>query len=397
MAATQAVAGTLERSVDQLRATVTRIAWRVVPDAVVPACIRIAEMLFSLVFVAAMNGARAPGLLVRFTNWDADYYADIAVHGYPQDIVVRAGELTGDAGTFAFSPLFPALTAAVHAFGLPVRHAQLVVAIGAAIAASIGVHLLAREVIGTRRAGYIACALLGALPMAIALQMGYAESLSIALGAFSLRAAFLRSWCWASALGLLAGLARPSGGVVVLAILVVAWTDRRAITVPWSRVVGATLVGLAGLPIFVAFVWIRTGVVDGWSVVQRVGWRTRFDFGAESLDLIRGKLRFENDLMGALTIATILGYLGLLCVSVWFGRSAPLVAVSLAAIVLTLGSTNFWHSKPRLLLAAFPLVVLAARPLSRLPTRVVSSILVVAVVGSAWWSAYSLTRWPFNI
>jgi hypothetical protein len=231
--------------------------------------------------------------------------------------------------------------------------------------------------------------------MAVALQMGYAESLAIALGAFSLRAAVRRSWWWASALSLLAGLARPSGGIVALAILVTAWTARRATNVPWLRVGGATAVGLAGLPLFWVYVWIRTGVVDGWFVVQRLGWRTRFDFGAYSVDLVRGRLGTDKEV--ALTILTIVAYVAVALLCQRMGLSRPLLAVSLAAIVLTLGSTNYWHSKPRLLLAAFPLVVLVARPLSRLSTRAVSVTLLVPVIGSAWWSAYSLTKARWGI
>ncbi|HUR77002.1 MAG TPA: hypothetical protein VMZ22_03565 [Acidimicrobiales bacterium] len=332
-----------------------------------------------------------PSVLARLTSWDATYYADIARFGYPENIVV-AGDRLVAGGLFAFAPLLPVLTAAVHVFGVPVTWAQVALASAAGLVASVGVHLLGREVVGNRRSGYIACALLGVLPMAVTLQMGYAESLAIALGAFSLLAALRRRWWWAASLALVAGLARPTGGVVALAILIVGWSARRSVR--WPRPLLATALGAAGLPLWWLFVWVRTGEPDGWFVVQRVGWKTHFDFGAATRDFLTGNTPNLNDLMAVLALGTVAGYLILCVVALRTGASPPLAAVSIVAVVLTLGASNFWYSKPRLLLAAFPLLVLLARPMSRWRTEAVVALIVVGVLASSWWGAYSLTRWP---
>jgi hypothetical protein len=351
-------------------------------------------MTASVVALTAL-GARS-SVLARLTAWDATYYADITRSGYPERIVEVGDQLT-EGGRFAFSPLFPVLTAAVRVFGVEVRWAQVIVAGAAGIIASVAVHLLAREVAGSRRAGYVACALLGALPMAIVLQMGYAESLAIAFGALSLRATLRHHWWSAAGFALVAGLARPSGGLVALAIPLAAWTARRGRSVHWPRILGATLVGLLGLPLFWVYIWVRTGVVDGWFVVQSVGWNTRVDFGEETLQFLAGRLEEGNSVMAVGVVLTVVGYVVALLLA-WRGRaSAPLSFVSALAVALVVASTNFWHSKPRLLLSAFPLVALAAKPLARWRDGPLVALVVGTVGLSAWWGAYALTRWPYTI
>ena len=59
-------------------------------------------------------------------------------------------------------------------------------------------------------------------------------------------------------------------------------------------------------------------------------------------------------------------------------------------LVLALGQSGFHHSKPRLLLPAFPLLVGFAAILARAPRRVVVGVLALVVLVSAWYGSYNL-------
>ena len=366
---------------------------RLVEDVVVPIAIRLVEMGVALVLVARWTGTNS--VLSRLTTWDGSNFRDIADHWYPPTITWSGSHLITGA-QFAFAPLYPILTYVVRLTGVSIEAALVIAASGAGLAASVLVHLLGRRVVGTRRAGYIACALLGALPMAVIFQMGYAESLATALTAAALLAVVDRHWWWGAGFSCLAGLARPSAAVVALAIPVVAWSMRRERRVPWATVAGATVVGASGAPLFWLYVGVRSGVLDGWFVVERLEWHSHFDFGAATWQFLR--LAGDQDhVMAVLAVLSILGFVLAWIAAIRQNFSPPLVVVSVLSVVVALGSSNYWHSKPRILLAAFPLVVLAARPLSKLPDRALVIGITAAVVASSVFSAYAVVSWPHAI
>lgn len=350
-------------------------------------------MAFGLAVVAVMNVGGARSVLDRLTWWDSTYYAHIATNGYPDRIVIDNGVLV-EGGRFAFSPLYPALTALLRLFGVPTRAALLGIALASAVVLSVLVHLLGRRVVGTRRAGYIACAAIGVLPMSIALQTGYAEGLALALSAAALLFVLDRKWWIAGACAALATLTRPTAVVVVLAIPVAAWTIRKTTAVQWREVIGATCVGFAAAPAFWIFVWLRTGHPAGWFEVQQAGWRTHFDFGVSTARYVWRGLH-ANDLVIFGAALTVLASI-VVAVAVARRPDAHVFAlVTVAAIALALGSSNPLASRPRILLAAFPVLVIAARPLSRLPSTRLVTYLVAGVTVSTLFGAYALTLYPY--
>ena len=367
-------------------------------DLGVPALIRIGEMLVQLVLLSWLNPTGGPSLSARLTKWDAAYYGNIATHWYPHDIVLAPDGSLLHGYEFAFYPLYPTLAGFVHILGFSTTHALLLTAAMCGIAASIVVHLLARRVLGSRRAGYLACALLGALPMAITLQMGYAESLYIALTAGALLAAFDERWWLAGGLAFAAGLTRPSGLLVPLAIPLAAWAVHRARGVRWPNVIGATVFGFAATPAFWIYLSFRTNVSNAWFSVERHGWQTHTDWGVATWNFLHDTLQHPNGVdgvMGPVTAVVIIGFVAA-CVAAVIGRHrAPIVVLSILSVAMVLGSTNYWHSKPRLLLAAFPLVVVIAAGLARVRTRTAVTIVSAGVLGSAWFGAYALDIWPY--
>jgi hypothetical protein len=376
-----------------------RLEW-VVADVGVPCLIRGAAMLLQLVLIAWLNGD-GPGLGDRLLKWDGQFYVQIADSGYSRHVTVVGDSLTAG-NDVAFHPLFPALAGLLHVVTrIPADSAVLTIAVLASLAASVAVHLLARHVLGSRRAGYLAAGLLGALPMAVTLQMGYAEGLFIALAAAGLLAALCERWWWAGGLLFLAGLTRPVALALAVVIPLTAWhLVRQGRSVPARTVVSTSVLGALGVPAYWVFLWAWTGRVDAWFVVEKYGWKTHFDWGDSTIDFIRSALGDPTGFSGLVppvVAAVLLGYLlaGLLMT---LGRwPLPIPVLTVIAILLALSSTNYWHSKPRLLLTAFLVVLPAAGVLARLRTTTAVALVAAGTFASAWFGAYMLDVWPYAI
>ncbi|MGQ0823414.1 MAG: hypothetical protein ACT4OX_00030 [Actinomycetota bacterium] len=150
--------------------------------------------------------------------WDASWYADIARAGY--DPLPPEG--------LRFFPLFPLLARALAVLpAVDTDLALLLVANGAALAFGAALYRLAwserRDDTFARRAVWIAYL----APPAFVLVMGYAESTLMLLSAVALLALRRRMFWVAAAVGVLAGLTRPVGVLLVVPALVEALAHRR--------------------------------------------------------------------------------------------------------------------------------------------------------------------------
>jgi hypothetical protein len=377
----------------------TERAFRPQLDLAVPAVIRLAEMGVQLAVLAWLRPPAGPSLIKLLTKWDAAYYSSIASSWYPAHVHLGISDQTAGSGSvYAFYPLYPAVAGVLRLAGFSTRYALLTTAALAGVAASVLVHLLARHVAGSRRAGYLACAALGALPMAVTLQMGYAESLYIAVVAGALLAALTQRWWLAGLLALCAGLTRPAGLLVPLVLPLAGWTIARTQPIPWRRVASATVLGFAGSPLFWLYLWWRSGRADAWFAAEKRGWNSHLDFGAQTWDFLTATLKHpDGAAMAPITAAIVVAAVVACLLAVLNWRSLPLVLLGVLSVALALGVTNYWHSKPRLLLAAFPLLVLAAGPLAQLRLRTSAVLVVSGVLASAWFGAYALAIWPYAI
>jgi hypothetical protein len=375
-----------------------------VRDLGVPAAIRAGGMLVQLGVLAWLNGAGGPSLLDRLTKWDGLFYSGIASDGYPQRITIAPDGSLTEGMEFAFHPLFPGLAGALHLLGVPARVAVVLVACVAGLAAAVVIHLLTKYLLGSRRAGYFAVALLGVLPASITLQMGYAESLYLALAGAAVLFALRRRWWLAAGCAFAAGLTRPTALVLAVVVPLAAWRAARQARhrgepspVRWPGVIGASIAAAAGAPVYWAWLWIRTGDPAAWFTVEEHGWASHFDFGVQTWNFIYDTLSGPDGFLAPVVCAIVLGYLvacGLLVLGRW---PAPVTAVTLLSVAMALLSTNYWHSKPRLLLAAFLLVIPAAGALTRFRDRTAIILLSTGTLISAWFGAYLLVIWPYAI
>ncbi|MER7841206.1 glycosyltransferase family 39 protein [Streptomyces sp. NPDC096040] len=325
--------------------------------------------------------------------WDSRWYLHIATYGYGDLIeITRRGAVQAD---WAFFPLYPGLIRALTtALPLTPGQAALLVAGTAAVVAAWGVYRIGDHLYG-RAVAVALVALWAVLPQSVVLTIAYTESLFSALAAWSLYCVLKGRWLGAGALAALAGLSRPSGFAVAVAVLVAGAYEavRLRGRVPVGLWAGCLLAPLGWLG-YVLWVGHRTGdLLDGYFGVQRA-WNSRFDFGLGSLRFLKGLLLHGGGFVYAADLVIVVSAVllfGLLCLD-----RAPLALVVFAGmlVVVVVGGSGSFSSKPRFLLPAFPLLIPLARALVRSrrarPAQAVLVVGALAVV-SLLFGAYVMT------
>jgi len=294
--------------------------------------------------------------LEALNRWDGAWYLDIAGRGYAD------GRDPADSDNLAFFPLYPLLVRGVAPLGVPLGLAGVLVTTASGALAAAAVALLARRISGAaaaRRTAFVFCF----FPGAMVLSMAYAEGLTIAAAAACLLALLDRRWALAGAAAAVAGLTRPNGSVLVVVCLwaaVAAWRrerDRGAVVAP--------VLACTGVTAYFAFVWARTGDVLGWFAVQREAWGDYLDPGLSTVERFLRlpthlptslESRALNDLVWVLGTLAVAG--GVVLLLRW-RPPAPVAVYGLVATAMVMASHNV-GPRPRMLLAAFPLVMAAA-------------------------------------
>lgn len=352
---------------------------RAAPALLLYASVRLA----GLIAVAAVAWTKSrPVWTVLGDSWDSRWYAGIAQHGYGTVVPGRPSGITRS--DLAFFPLFPALERALVTIApISLTIAGLIVAWLSAGAAAWGVYAVGERLHG-RRTGVFLVLLWGLLPHAVVETMAYAESLMTALAAWSLYAALTRRWMWAGTLALFAGLTRPNAVAVAAAVLgaaaVVLWRSRSSRR-DWRVWAGAALAPLGWLG-YVAWVGSRSGGPLGYFTVQR-GWGSRFDFGVSELHFVRRVLTDQGTAPNfgyAMSVVVLLVAVPALVLLVLDRPPLPVLVYSLLLVVIAVGGSGYYASRPRFLLPAFPLLLPAALAMTRARLRTATTV-VAALAG----------------
>lgn len=200
------------------------------------------RLLFFLTLAFSLRPRTAAELVERLGQWDGAHYLKIAAQGYAGD-------------EFAFFPLFPYTTKVVAALvPIPRLLVALLLANAAFLGALLVLHQLTERCLGAAVARNVV--LLTCLnPMAIFFAIPYTESFYLLFTALTLAALLRRPTAPGGgprglAVGLLGGLAaatRPTGVVLLAAIGVGFWRQRR-----WRAGLVAALLTLSGLAVVMA-------------------------------------------------------------------------------------------------------------------------------------------------
>nr|WP_055723982.1 mannosyltransferase family protein [Streptomyces niveiscabiei] len=344
-------------------------------------------------------------------SWDSRWYLGIAEHGYGRTLRFGPDVVHSD---LAFFPLYPALVRAVTAVTpLSGGSAGLLVSWTAAAVAACGIYAVARLLRGPAVAAATVL-LWGLLPHSVVLSMAYTEPVLTAFAAWALYAVLTGRWVWAGALAAAAGVSRPNGFAVAAAVVAAGSCEAvrargrgTAVSVrgegsaravrgrgAWgpapyggsrARVTHRLWTGIALAPLgwlaYVLWVGVRQGdPLGGYFAVQRL-WGSRFDFGEGSLRFARHLLlegdRFVFPVTLVIVGAAVVLYALLLAERV----PLPLLVYTGVLLLIALGGSGFFESKPRFLLPAFPLLLPLAAALARTTrTRPWHAAVVVAAL-----------------
>jgi Gpi18-like mannosyltransferase len=186
---------------------------------------RVALVLLTML-VAGFQEPNTPLSLLqlagRWEQWDGKWYVALSQAGYGREPIVGPVFCPCVAkGAAAFFPLYPLL---VHGASLPVSGenvilAALLVSNSGALAAFIGIGLLAAGEARDPAAGGPALLAAAAYPLAFFTFAPFTEGVFVAFAALSLYSARRGAWLWASLTAFLAGLTRPTAVALILPLL----------------------------------------------------------------------------------------------------------------------------------------------------------------------------------
>jgi len=307
--------------------------------------------------------------------WDAGWYEQIAVQGYPSELPVNAAGVV-EQNQWAFYPIFPQLSGAIsHATGIGYYPVAATVALIAGFAAAWVIYLLFEA--SLKATGFKseespsalsmwAVALVSFLPVAPVLQVPYAESLNLVFLAGALLCLVQGRYGLLVPVAALACLSRPVG--VPLGAAAGLWwfacwvrsSRQSGMGAAFVRHLGqlvSALVVCACALVWPAIAWWATGRVDAYTATE-TAWRGT-QLAPIQPWLSQGYLYFGHAAPVLLTLL-ILGFIAL-CLSPLARRvlAAPLNLWCLSYFAYLILFLNPQSSTFRLLLPLFPLVIVA--------------------------------------
>lgn len=201
---------------------------------------------------------RAPGYWAIMTNWDGQWYLDIATNGYPSDLPRdAAGRVLPN--VWAFYPLFPLLAGALMwVTGLSFTLVAPALSLGLGAVAVVVLFCLVRDAMGTT-AARLATLLTCTFMTAPVLQAAYTESLALLLLCSSLLLLRRRRYLWAAIAIVLLALTRNivlAMAPVILLHGLVRWRGRAEDQ--FSRADLLKLAGLASVCVAATGLWPAT-------------------------------------------------------------------------------------------------------------------------------------------
>ncbi len=289
-------------------------------------------------------------------SWDAGWYWRIAAGGY--DSIPKEG--------LRFFPLVPLLARAGGWLpGISVRLSLLLVVNASALAAGFLVYELVRREQRPHAVASRAVWIMYLAPPAFVLVMGYAEALMMTAALVALLALRGGRWWIAAAAGIVAGMTRPVGLLLVVPALVEVYRTRHGTTARDFYGRAATVLGpVAGAGAYLVWAERRTGDLlypirvqqasarrGGWIDPVRAVWRAARDLGS------------GDHLSAGIHLVTAAALVALV-VTLWRHWPASFTAYAIAAVVLGLSAHNL-DSLERYSLSTVPLTFAAAELVGR--------------------------------
>jgi len=318
---------------------------------------------------------RPPQLSGGLLSWDASWYADIARGGY--------AAVSGSG--LRFFPLLPLLGRALGVVpGVEAGLGVLLVANASALLFAVLLHRLVVLETGDRDLARRSLWIGALAPPAFVLVMGYAEAPLMACAVAAFLALRTRRWVPAACAGLVAGLVRPIGVLLVVPALIEAARGlRRARRAERAARAFAVAGPVLGMLAYLIWVWDRTG-----DLFRALRLQTSPDRRGGLVEPIGNLVDAFRDLVGGDRFGSglhLLSALLLIALAFVVARRWPVSYSAYAAVSLLLGLTaNNLDSIERYALSTFPFL-LAVAGLGERPgaERAVLALSAAGLVGAS--------------
>jgi hypothetical protein len=312
-------------------------------------------------------------------TWDATFYRVLAEGWY-------LGAATPPDAT-RFFPAYPGLAKVLDPV-LPggVDVPLLLLANLLALAAALLVWQLALEVLGDRSVAIRSAWMAAVIPAANVFVFAYSESAMLLVFTAALLALHRRNLGWLCLLGVLSGLLRPAGVLLVVPVLVAAWQDLRRPEptamrerLGWCAAVASPLVGLlAALGWIAASADVGLGEPFERQRQLRNGFREPFTRVGEAVfDVLSGR---QHDVYN---LAFALGFAALFVVAVRRRQPSPWLAFMVVTWVVAVGGTNM-DSAGRYCVVAAPFTIALAQWAQHRWQQV--AVGAVGLAGTVWFT-----------
>ncbi len=369
----------------------------------------LSSRLLLLVLALIEVAVRHHTLISELQIWDGGWYRALATNGgYPHHALHTQTVL-------GFFPLYPLLMwmlwqplQATAAAGVSWHAAVVAGVIISGVGGLIAAVLVQRLAAGWwgEKAGRRAVALFCFFPGSVVFSLVYAEGIMIPLAAGCLLALQRRRWLLAGTLAAFATASEPEAVILVLVCAAAAgrelhrrgWRDAAA-----RRALVAPVLAPAGLVAVLAFMWAWTGTPLAYWQAQHYGWNERFDVLAlvHLATRLAHHISFSHFNHPTINLNWPVGLLGAL-VLLWLLVLMLRVrrTIPLEAWIWTLGvgflavTSEFVPPNPRLLITAFPAVIVPAYYLRRRGFAVLLSVNALLLVGMSWLTFVSVTLRP---
>jgi hypothetical protein len=361
-----------------------------------------------LIALALVEGAvRHHPLANEFANWDGMWYRWLANAGYPDHVIHARSTL----GFFPLYPLViwvaarPLLLVTSHSSIWAITWAGVFVSTVGGLVATVLIQRLATGWWGDS-AGRRAAALFCLFPGSVIFSMVYAEGIMIPLAVGCILALQKRRWLLAGVLAAFATASEPEALVLIPVCAVSAGLElrrsgwrlqsaRRALLAPVLSVCGAGAVA--------GFMWAWAGTPFASLLTQRYGWRERTDLLAIPHMAIRlsheiSFAHFDHPTINLNLPVGLIGAAFLIVALVLLARARRTVSVE--AIVWTLGiswialTSEYVWPNPRILITAFPALIILARYLKGRPYVVLLAVNGALLAGMSWLTFVHVTLRP---
>jgi hypothetical protein len=365
---------------------------RLAQPAVVVLTVRALGLLVTWTMCAANNRA------FDFQAWDGYFYLGIADHGYsgfdPAVTYDKDGHYFPDA-PMAFFPGYPiAVRLLGLLFGGHLLAVAVILSLTASVVAGYGVARLAHHAGAGQRGQLAAVALTAGAPLSVVYAMSYPEAVLVALAAWTLVAVLEYRWVLAGLGAAAAGLTSPMAGPLIPVVMAAGMVHLyRAHT---HRIGAAAAVMVAPLGMLGYLLWVLqvSSVPGGYFGITERGWGNRVDFGVTTARWVFGALTESRDVFAALTATAIIAAV---IATVRTPMPWPVWLYTAGTVALIVAHSGLVHDRVRLLLSAFPLLIVAAVRLARSRGRTTVLVVGGVVVAGLWFGAYSLAVWPSSI